>query len=294
METVIEVQGITKQYGATIAVNQMSLQIKKGDIYGLIGKNGAGKTTLMKLILGLSTPNCGTIRLFGSSMLDEGRKKIGALIEMPVLYNKETAFENMKRFAILTDTSDEEIWRILRLVGLGDTKKKKAGQFSLGMRQRLAIGIALLGDPQVLILDEPVNGLDPAGIKEMRDVILQLNKEGVTFLISSHLLDELGKIATGYGIISKGYLVEQISAQELKQKCLGNLEIVVDDTQKAVATLQEAFPSMEFTAQEQLIAIPALVNSAQINETLVKAGIRVSRLQRTVVSHEDYFIERMG
>lgn len=294
MEYVLEVQDITKRYGPTVAVNQMSLQIKKGDIYGLIGNNGAGKTTLMKLALGLAVPDHGTMRLFGSEKLDNERRKIGALIETPVLYKNETAYENMKRFAILTGSSDQEIRELLDLVALGDTGKKKAGQFSLGMRQRLAIAIALLGNPQFMILDEPVNGLDPAGIKEIRDVILRLHQRGVTFLISSHLLDELGKIATCYGIISKGCLVQQITAEELAQICRGSLEIQVDDCQKAMEILKEAYPDLEITTKDGILLVSSIVDSGAVNECLVKAGTRVNYLYRKRISSEDFFIERMG
>lgn len=229
MNYIIETKELYKHYGDKIAVNKMSLHIKKGDIYGLIGKNGAGNTSLMKLLLGLTSPNSGQIRLFDNDNLNEGRQKIGSLIEAPALYKNETAFENMKRFSILAGSNhNQEINPILQLVGLGDTGKKKCGSFSLGMRQRLGIAIALLGNPEILILDEPINGLDPAGIKEIRDIIVQLNKQGVTFLISSHLLDELGKIATNYGIVNNGQLVEEITAQKLQTKCRSSLVIATD------------------------------------------------------------------
>lgn len=200
MENILETRSLTKKYGDRIAVNGMSLHVRRGDIYGLIGKNGAGKTSLMKLLLGLTTPDSGEMVLLGERNADRARRKIGSLIEAPALYKNETAFENMKRFAILSPTSDADIRNLLNLVGLGNTGAKKAGAFSLGMRQRLGIAIALLGNPEVLILDEPINGLDPAGIKEIRDLIIELNRRGVTFLISSHLLDELGKIATRHCI----------------------------------------------------------------------------------------------
>ena len=217
MEYVIETNGLTKKYGEKLAVNKASVHVRKGDIYGLIGKNGAGKTTLMKLLLGLAVPQSGEIKLFGNSDLNLSRKKIGSLIEAPVIFKNETAFENMKRFSILAPTTDEEIKRILDLVGIGNTGAKKAGAFSLGMKQRLGVGIALLGDPEILILDEPINGLDPAGIKEVRAMIVELNGRGITFMISSHILDELGKIATNYGIMHAGIL-EEISAAELAAK----------------------------------------------------------------------------
>ena len=200
-EYIIETSNLTKTFGSKRACDEVSMHVKRGDIYGFIGKNGAGKTTAMKLILGLLSPNSGEVSLFGKKEnLNESRKKIGSLVETPALYNGSSALENMRRFAMLFGGDEQEIRELLELVGLNNTGSKKAGAFSLGMKQRLGIAIAMLGNPEILILDEPVNGLDPAGIKEIRDTILKLNKEkGVTFLISSHLLDELAKITTTYG-----------------------------------------------------------------------------------------------
>ena len=192
MDYIIQTDSLTKSFGNKAAVDKVSLHVGKGEIYGLIGKNGAGKTTLMKLLLGLSNPNSGEIKLYGGSDLNKARRTIGSLIEEPALYKNETALENLRRFAILVPTPDEDLQKLLELVGLGNVGNKKAGRFSLGMRQRLGLAIALLGNPDIMILDEPINGLDPAGIKEIRDIILELNQKGVTFLISSHLLDELG------------------------------------------------------------------------------------------------------
>ena len=176
-EYVIETKNIFKRYRNKFAVNDVSVHVKRGDIYGLIGKNGAGKTTLMKLILGLANPTKGEVYLFGGTDLDGARKRIGSLIEDPGLYRGCTAYENMLRFSILYGADKNEINDLLKLVGLDDTGNKKAGAFSLGMKQRLGIAIALLSHPEVLVLDEPINGLDPAGIKEIRDIILNLNKE---------------------------------------------------------------------------------------------------------------------
>lgn len=229
MEYIIETQNLVKQYKTKLAVNDVSIHVKRGDIYGLIGKNGAGKTSLMKLILGLTVPSQGKILLFGNDNLNAGRKKIGSLIEAPGLYKSCTAYENMLRFATLYGANTKDIKPILDRVGLGDTGAKKAGEFSLGMRQRLGIAIALLGNPEILILDEPINGLDPAGIKEIRDIIIGLNREGVTFIISSHLLDELAKVVTNYGIIADGSLVEEVTAEELNNRCCKYVKIATND-----------------------------------------------------------------
>ena len=294
MDYVIETDALTKRYGVKVAVNRMNVHVARGDIYGLIGKNGAGKTTLMKLLLGLTLPNSGGMRLFGSDDLNSARKKIGSLIEAPALFKNETAFENMKRFAILAKTSDDEIKRLLDLVGLGDTGSKKAGAFSLGMKQRLGIAIALLGDPEILILDEPINGLDPAGIKEVRDMIVELNAKGITFMISSHILDELGKIATTYGIANDGYL-EEISAEELKARCKSSLKIVTGDGAKAAEVIKEQFPYLTLTLEGNIVKITSEVeNSAVLNKALVNADVAVYSITDESVGFEDYFIQRLG
>ena len=294
MEYVIETNGLTKKYGEKLAVNKASVHVRKGDIYGLIGKNGAGKTTLMKLLLGLAVPQSGEIKLFGNSDLNLSRKKIGSLIEAPVIFKNETAFENMKRFSILAPTTDEEIKRILDLVGIGNTGAKKAGAFSLGMKQRLGVGIALLGNPEILILDEPINGLDPAGIKEVRDMIVELNGRGITFMISSHILDELGKIATNYGIMHDGIL-EEISAAELAAKSRSALVVKTDDGVKAAEAIRRAFPELDVISDGNKAEITTEVQDASlINEALVNAGCKVYELKNETVSFEDYFIERLG
>lgn len=295
MDHIIETKSLTKKYGEKIAVNGMSVHVKKGDIYGLIGKNGAGKTTLMKLLLGLTNANCGEIQLFGSENLDSARRKIGSLIEAPALYKNETAFENMKRFAVLAPTSDEEIQRILKLVGLDNVGKKKAGEFSLGMRQRLGIAIALLGKPEMLILDEPINGLDPAGIKEIRDIILDLNSKGVAFVISSHLLDELGKIATNYGIVANGLLVEEITAAELEEKCRTCLKLTVSNAPVAAVVLGQLHKELKIeTDVDNLRILSPVEDVSVLVEELVKNNIRIYEVRNESQGFEDFFIERLG
>ena len=296
MEYVIETSALTKKYGALLAVNGVSLHVKKGEIYGLIGKNGAGKTTLMRLLLGLSKANSGEIRLLDSTELNGARRRIGALIEAPALYKNETAIENMRRFAMLGEKITEgEITRILDFVGLGDTGKKKVGKFSLGMRQRLGIAIALLGNPELLILDEPVNGLDPAGIRDVRDVILKLKEQGVSVLISSHLLDELGKIATTYGIMSYGRLMEELSAEEVKAKCSTSIKIAVDNVEGTLKILNERYPMMKTEPQPGFVRITTPVyDLSELNSLLVYGGIRVYELKNESLALEEFFIERMG
>lgn len=296
MEYVIETKDLVKQFPNKLAVDHINMHVKRGDIYGFIGKNGAGKTTTMKLILGLLHPTEGSISLFGNNKLDKERLRIGSLIEAPGLYKNVSAYENMKRFSILYGGTDKDIKEILDLVGLGDVGKRKAGAFSLGMKQRLGIGIALLGNPDIMILDEPINGLDPAGIKEIRDTIINLNeKRNVTFLISSHILDELSKIATRYGIVHDGVLVEEIDAAELNEKCRSNLKIVVDDVKKALEILKKEKILDKYESDKDSITLfNNFEDSAHINEILVKGGAKVSALSSSNSGFEDYFIERIG
>jgi len=294
MNYAIETVSLTKKYGARAVVNNVSVHVKRGDIYGLIGRNGAGKTTLMRLILGLSVADSGEIKLFDGENLSVARKKVGSLIETPAFFKNESAFENMKRFACLSKTSDEEIRRLLDFVGLGDVGNKKAGAFSLGMKQRLGIAIALLGNPEVLILDEPINGLDPAGIKEIRNAITELNGKGITFMISSHILDELGKIATNYGIMTNGAL-EEITAEELKKNCGTSLKVVTDDGEKAAEIIKANFPELVFGRNGRVFEITSeVMDASAINGALVRGGVSVYELTSEKVELEDYFIERIG
>lgn len=296
MEYIIETKELVKQFPGKLAVDHISMHVKKGDIYGFIGKNGAGKTTTMKLILGLLEPTEGSISLYGDNKLDQHRIKIGSLIEAPGLYKNCTAFEIMKRFSILYGGTDEDIKELLDIVGLGKAKKRKAGAYSLGMKQRLGIAIALLGNPEILILDEPINGLDPAGIKDIRDIIIKLNKErGVTFLISSHILDELSKVATRYGIVHDGRLVEEIDADVLMEKCRSNLKIGVDNVEKAAKILKDAGLLDKYDANEDSITMfNNFDDPAKVNELLVKGGVKVNSLSPSSSGFEEFFIERIG
>ncbi len=296
METILKTRGLTKRYGKTVAANNVNISINKGDIYGLVGKNGAGKTTVMKLLLGMAFPDAGNMEILGTNDLDAARRRIGSLIEAPGLYRKCSAYENMKRFSILYGGTDRDIKEILTLVGLENAGHKKAGEFSLGMRQRLGIGLALLGNPDILVLDEPINGLDPEGIKEIRDTIIRLNQEkGMTFMISSHLLDELSKIVTRYGIIRDGVLVEEFTADELNQRCADGLRIKTPDLQRMADYLTDAIPCCAIEIeQEHIVMRGSDLSSAQINRRLVMAGFDVDELTVQLGSLEGYFIERMG
>ena len=287
--------GLTKRFYNKVAVNNVSLNIRQGDIYGFIGPNGAGKTTAMKVILNLLNPDAGSIELFGAMDNRLALHHVGSLIEAPGLYTNCTAYENMKRFAILKHSPDNEIAYYLRMVGLEAASQKRVGTFSLGMKQRLGIAIALLGNPQMLILDEPVNGLDPMGIKDVRDIIQFINKErGVTFLISSHLLGELEKIATAYGIINCGCLIEEITAQALNERCGYSVRIRCDEIERAAALLRAEFGIENPTVNNGFIELPCDPTvSSRINACLVKADIAVHELALLRCSCEDYLLSKL-
>lgn len=296
METVLKTTALSKQFGKKLAVNNVNMTIHKGDIYGFIGKNGAGKTTFMRLVLGTAFPTKGEISLFDGEPLDTARRKIGSLVEAPGIYKGCTAYENLKQFSVIYGGTDAEIRDILQLVGLDNTGKKKAGKFSLGMKQRLGIAIALLGNPEFLILDEPVNGLDPAGMKEVRDLILRLNQERqITILISSHLLDELSKIVTRYGIINNGVLIEEVSAEDLKERCQQKLIFTVDDAAKAASILSGSVSEKHIhTVDDKVILSSHLEEAASFNKLLIEQNIAVSGISRQTDGLEQYFMKRIG
>ena len=240
--TVFEAINITKKYRNTLALNQVSMSVMQGDIYGFIGENGAGKTTMIRLLTGLAEPTTGKIALFGESNkeLAKQRERIGCIIESPSLYLDMTAYENLEVQRLQRGIPGKGcIDNALALVGLKDTGKKKAKDFSLGMRQRLALAIALLGNPEFLVLDEPINGLDPTGIIELRNLLKRLNKErGITILISSHILTELHQLANRYGILHEGKLLQEITATELDKRCKKHLLLQVNDVAAASVLLE--------------------------------------------------------
>ena len=292
---VLETNGLTKHYGKKTVVDRVSMHVHQGDIYGFIGKNGAGKTTTMRMILGLALPNAGSVSLFGAPACDDARRRIGALVETPGLYKHCSAYETLRRYSILYGGTDAEIRDLLHLVGLDDAGPKHAGAFSLGMRQRLGIAVAMLGRPSLLILDEPVNGLDPAGMKEMRDLLLKVNRErGVTILISSHLLGELSKLATRYGIIREGVLTEEITTQALEEHCRQSIEIRCQTPAKAEALLRDRFGIAAVQQQDHLVIYHGLERAAELNAALSAAGCGVSDFHLVDADMEAYFLERIG
>lgn len=295
-ECVLKTSELTKTYARKNAVDHINLEIHKGDIYGFIGKNGAGKTTTIKMIVGLNNPTSGSIELFGSDNLQEGRHKIGTVIENPALYPYLSARQNIEAQRIMKGVKDKSITDdLLDIVGLKDAGNKKAKNFSLGMKQRLAIALALVGDPEFLLLDEPINGLDPTGIRDIRELILKLNREaGITILISSHILGELAKIATSYGVINNGVLVDQFTAEELKQKIRPCLKITVNDPERAIAILKDCLDISDIELENNSIKVYEMLDkSVEINSALESNDIIVQFFSKEDGDYENYFIKLM-
>lgn len=298
MAMVLQTSGLTKKYGKQKAVDKVSMNIEKGDIYGLIGRNGAGKTTIMKMICGLIKSNSGDIRLFDSRDLSKGRKRIGTIIEQPALYPDMTAKENLIYYDKLIGITDySNVDEILSLVGLDNTGKKKTRSFSLGMKQRLSIAISLVGYPDFLILDEPINGLDPSGIKEIRELLLKLNYENeITILISSHILGELGKIATKYGVINNGVLIDEFSAEDLENRCKKCISVVVDDLEKAAYVIENNIKSTDYQVFEhgKICIYDCLDIPEKITKELVLNDVMVYSITLEGQDIEGYFVKMMG
>lgn len=280
-ENVVEINSLCKTYKDTKAVSHVNMTIKKGDVYGFIGRNGAGKSTTLKMIVGLIFPTSGQIKLFGESRNKFTDRRIGSLIENPGLYPNLSAYDNMELKAIAMGLKDKEkIIELLNLVKLDFKSKKIVKKFSLGMKQRLAIALALLGNPDLLILDEPINGLDPEGIRQIREVIQYLNEnKKMTIIISSHILGELSKVATRYGIIRDGQMIEEISAKELDQKCRDYLLLKVEQVEKAIPLLENDLGIYDYIVHENNeIRIYDNIESSKINLVLTKHNIKINQI----------------
>lgn len=299
MEYAVTTSALGKQYGDFQALKGLTMHIPKGAIYGIVGKNGAGKTTLIRLLAGLQRPSSGEYMLYGvpctSKEIAKVRRRMGAVVETPSVYQDMTAADNLKQqYRILGLPSFEGITELLALVGLSDTGKKKVKNFSLGMRQRLGIAIALAGDPDFLVLDEPANGLDPQGIVEIRELILKLNRERqITVLLSSHILDELSRLATHYGFIDKGRMVKEISAEELEAACRKCTRVEVTDT-KALSRVLETM-GMEYEIRSDREAdIFAKVNVTKLVFALRAEGCDLLEITKREESLESYYINLVG
>lgn len=298
MEYVLQTQQLCKKYGKFNALTDFTINVPKGSIYGMVGRNGAGKTTLIRIVTGLNNPSSGEFTLFGTKNTDADilakRRKIGAVVETPSLHPEMSAKDNLIQQTKALGISDEKLDEILKLVGLSNTGKKKAKHFSLGMRQRLGIAFSLVGDPEFLVLDEPINGLDPQGIMEVREMILRLNREkGITILISSHILDELSRLATHYGFIEQGRCIKEMSADELEKVSRRSLHINVSDTR----LLAEVLDGMKaeyriYSPNEADIFTPMQVTPLVL--ALNEKNCFVNSMSESHESLENYFMGLVG
>lgn len=299
MDYVLQTNALCKHYRHFKALNGLSMNVPKGAIYGFVGKNGAGKTTLIRLICGLQEPTSGDYTLYGRKNTNKeivrSRRRMGAVVETPAIYLDMTAEDNLRQqYQILGLPSFDGLNDILQLVGLENTGKKKAKNFSLGMRQRLGIAIALVGDPDFLVLDEPANGLDPQGIIEMRELILKLNRENqITVLISSHILDELSKFATHYGFIDSGRIVKEMSAKELEEACRKCVRIEVNDT-KLLAHVLDTMQVDYTILSDQMADVYAKLKVSEFISVLAKENCEVISMQERDESLESYYISLVG
>ena len=298
-EYLLSTRGLTKQFGHHKAVNHVDIHVKRGAIYGFIGRNGAGKTTFLRMISGLAKPTSGEIELFGyrNEELKQVRSRISCLIEAPGLYGNMSAYDNLAIKCQLFGMKNRTyIDNILQTVGLSDVGRKKVKHFSLGMKQRLGIGLALVGEPDLLLLDEPINGLDPQGIAEMRDTILKLRDEqNMTIIISSHILEELSKIATHYGIIHNGNLLQELTREELLERCSERIQIILEKPEQALPVLDRMrFTKYQVIDQNTIHIYERLNESAAVNMELAKAGICVREIGITSEELEQYFLNLTG
>jgi len=294
---IAETRDVCKKYGSFSAVSDISIDVKKGSIYALVGQNGAGKTTLLKMLCGLTPVTSGEIALFGESSpggLGKARARTGAMIETPAFLPYLSAKNNLKYLSIQRGENNEDaIDNALKFVGLDDAGRKHFGNFSLGMKQRLGLALAVMDGAKLLILDEPINGLDPIGIREFRDIILRMNKEqGITVLISSHILGELSQIATDYGFIDHGKLLCHDTAEELMEKCRSFLRIDVDDAGRASEVLREKLGCTKFTCTGDTLQIEERMDEPEeFVQALTGNGIAVFQISREGISLEQYFID---
>ena len=299
MEYVLTTENLGKQYRHFKALSGLSMHVPKGSIYGFVGRNGAGKTTLIRLVCGLQEPTSGSFTLYGvkntEKAIVKSRRRMGAVVETPAIYLDMTAEENLRQqYRVLGLPSFEGIPELLQLVGLHNTGKKKAGNFSLGMKQRLGIAVALAGDPDFLILDEPTNGLDPQGIIETRELILRLNRERqITVLISSHILDELSRLATHYGIIDSGRMVKELSAEELENACRKCMRMEVTKV-TALARVLDGMGIDYKVLSETKADVYAKINISQLTLALAKESCEVLSIEEKDESLESYFVSLVG
>ena len=300
MGKIVELLGVSKHYSGQVILDKLDLNIEKGDIYGLIGRNGSGKTTLIRLITGLINPKEGQIKLFGidnkSKEIYLTQNRISAIVESPSLYLSMTGYENMVLQAKLAGKDNSKIEELLKLVRLYSIANsgKKVKDYSLGMRQRLAIAVALINEPELLIMDEPANGLDPEGIREIRDIINNLHQKGITLLISSHLLDELSKVATKFGILNQGKIIKEIRPEELENK-ENPLQVLslssIEGIEEIIQTL--GIEKYKIISNNRLV-IPMQDSISPIINAFEEKGIKVLSIEEKKTTIEEYFLKLIG
>ena len=289
----LKVTDVCKKYGKTEVLKQMSFEVPKGSIYGLVGRNGAGKTTIMRIISGLQKPTSGKVE-YGFD--HKGYGKIGALVELPSIYSSKTARENLIfQYMNLGLKIDDSIDEILKLISLDKTGKKKAGRFSLGMRQRLGIGMAMAGNPDMLILDEPINGLDPQGIIEIRDLLQRLNREkGITIIISSHILSELSKLATNFAFVEDGTVVKEVTTEEVENAGGVQSDFFSADPQGLLRVLKEKGLEAKMEEGTGIIKVKGVFNLTDVVMEASKQGVNIARVSTRDTDLETYFINLVG
>ncbi|MFA5421510.1 MAG: ABC transporter ATP-binding protein [Bacilli bacterium] len=300
-DIVVQTNNLTKRYSKTLALDSVNITVRRGEIYGFVGRNGAGKTTLIRVLTGIANPTSGSFTLMGAkTRLEqiEARKHIAAMVETPALYLNMTAHDNLRTTLILKGIDDGSLIEArLREVGLDDVihSSKKAKDFSLGMKQRLGIAMALLGNPDVLILDEPTNGLDPEGIREMRELLVDINKKrNITMIISSHILGELSKLATTFGFIDKGRIINEISSEDLFAKVGRQVIIKTSDNNRASTLLEKTYPGRVHHDENGSLRVLDVANSSDIVKILVQNDINVANFREQENGLEDYFINLIG
>ncbi|MCL2189418.1 MAG: ABC transporter ATP-binding protein [Defluviitaleaceae bacterium] len=292
---ILRTVNLTKRYKDKTAVDNVSLTVEKGDIFGLIGQNGAGKSTFMRMVTSLSRLDSGTVELFGereAGKITSARTRMGAMIETPALFTNLSAEQNLEYYRLQRGIVEKNrIQEVLKIVNLTDTGKKKFKNFSLGMKQRLGLAVAMLSHPDFLIFDEPTNGLDPTGIVEMRDLIKRLNSEGITILISSHILTELAQVANKYAIIHHGKLLKTLTQSQLDEDCKRAVALSVDDASKATVVLEEKLGIKNYkqTSANEIRVYDMLEDTAELSYTLNQAGVRVSAMAEVGDSLEEYY-----
>ena len=298
MDYIMELERLSKSYGGKKVVDSFSLKLEQGHIYGLIGPNGAGKTTVMKMMAGLTGADCGSMRFFGSEDLDAMRDRISFIIEEPYMDMNMTARENMEYMRLLRGIPDKKrIDELLAFVGLENTGKKLAKQFSLGMRQRLGLAMSMLPGPEIMVLDEPINGLDPEGIIDIRKMLKELSvSKGITILISSHILKELAELCTDYAIIREGKLVEELSHEELLAKTHTRLALKTGDAAKTATILEEELKIHDYkiTYDNEILIYEGLDDLERISKTVTDHGMIITRFNLEGESLEEYYIGKVG